>query len=106
LKNRLQGNISEPLHHLVDVMFPELGRRIEELQTALDDPDRAPSLRDAAQQQAQAMLLAMQKVRDHMIELEDFNEAIELLRNIVDMQKKLHNDTQKRHDQKIRDLLE
>ncbi|MGB7736979.1 MAG: hypothetical protein WBL72_25115 [Thermoguttaceae bacterium] len=105
LKNRLRGNIAEPLHRIVDAMFPELNRRIEELQTALDDLDRAPSLRDAAQQQAQAVLLAMQKVRDHMIELEDFNEAVELLRNIVDMQKKLHEETQKRHNEKIRDLL-
>ena len=40
-----------------------------------------------------------------MIELEDFNEAVELLRNIVDMQKKLHEETQKRHNEKIRDLL-
>jgi hypothetical protein len=105
LKNRLKGNIAEPLHRIVDTMFPELNRRIEELQTALDDLDRAPVLRDAAQQQAQAILLAMQKVRDHMIELEDFNEAVELLRNIVDMQKKLHEETQKRHSEKIRDLL-
>ncbi len=105
LKNRLKGNISEPLHHIFDAMFPELNRRIEQLQAALDDTDRAPLLRDAAQQQAQDTLLAMQKVRDHMIELEDFNEAVELLRNIADMQKKLHDQTQKRHDEKIRDLL-
>ena len=64
-----------------------------------------PLLRDAAQQQAQAILLAMQKVRDHMIELEDFNEAVELLRNIVETQKQLHEETQKRHNEKIRDLL-
>jgi hypothetical protein len=105
LKNRLKGNIAEPLHRIVDSMFPDLNRRVEELQTSLDDQDRAPTLRDGAQRQAQAVLLAMQKVRDHMIELEDFNEAVELLRNIVDMQKQLHDDTQKRHNEKIRDLL-
>jgi hypothetical protein len=105
LKDRLKGNIAEPLHRIVETMFPDLNRGIEELQTALDDRDRAPALRDGAQQQAQAILLAMQKVRDHMIELEDFNEAVELLRNIVDMQKKLHEETQERHNEKIRDLL-
>ena len=65
----------------------------------------APSIRDGAQQQSQAILLAMQKVRDRMIELEDFNEAVELLRNIVEMQKQLHDQTQQRHKEKIRDLL-
>ena len=87
-------------------MFPELDRRLEELQSALDDcrarpraPRRAPSSR------REEILLAMQKVRDRMIELEDFNEAVELLRNIVEMQKQLHEQTEQRHKEKIRDLL-
>jgi hypothetical protein len=105
LKNRLKGNIAEPLHRIVDTLFPDLSRRIEELQASIDDGERAPGLRDGAQRQAEAILLAMQKVRDHMIELEDFNEAVELLRNIVDMQKQLHHETEKRHNEKIRDLL-
>jgi hypothetical protein len=105
LKNRLKGGIAEPLHRIVDAMFPDLDRRLEELQTVLDDQERAPSLRDGAQRQAEAILLTMQKVRDRMLELEDFNEAVELLRNIVDMQKQLHERTQQRHKEKIRDLL-
>ena len=47
----------------------------------------------------------MRKIRDRMIELEDFNEAVELLRNIVEMQKKLHDQTEQRHKEKIRNLL-
>jgi hypothetical protein len=105
LKSRLKGGIADPLHQVVDNMFPDLDRRLEDLQAALDDRERAPALRDGAQQQAQAILLAMQKVRDRMLELEDFNEAVELLRNIVEMQKQLHEQTQKRHNEKVRDLL-
>ena len=71
----------------------------------MDDPKQAPALRDGAQQQAEEILLAMRKVRDRMIELEDFNEAVELLRSIVEMQKKLHEQTEQRHKEKIRDLL-
>jgi hypothetical protein len=104
LKNRLKGGIAEPLHRIVDTMFPDLNRRLEELQTALDDQEHSPALRDGAQQQAQAILLAMQKVRDHMLELEDFNEAVELLQNIVEMQKQLHEQTQRRHNEKLGDL--
>jgi hypothetical protein len=105
LKNRLKAGIAEPLHRIVDTMFPDLDRRLEELQTFLDDRQRAPALRGGAQKQAEAILLAMQKVRDRMIELEDFNEAVELLRNIVEMQKQLHEQTEHRHKEKIRDLL-
>jgi hypothetical protein len=105
LKSRLKGGIADPLHQVVDKMFPDLDRRLEDLQAGLEDMERAPLLRDGAQQQAQAILLAMQKVRDRMLELEDFNEAVELLRNIVEMQKQLHEQTQKRHNEKVRDLL-
>jgi hypothetical protein len=105
LKKRLNNGIAEPLHQIADKMFPDLDRRLDELQSGLEDLRRAPALRDAAQQQAENILLAMRKVRDRMIELEDFNEAVELLRNIVDMQKKLHDQTEQRHKDKIRSLL-
>lgn len=105
LKNRLKGGIAEPLHGIADKMFPELDRRIEALHSVLDDPQRSPSLRDAAQHQAEDIILEMRKIRDRMIELEDFNEAVELLRNIVEMQKQLHEQTEQRHKEKIRNLL-
>ena len=86
-------------------MFPELERRLEGLQAVLDDARRGPGLRDRAQQQADEILLAMRKVRDRMIELEDFNEAVDLLRGIIKTQEQLHEETQQRHKQKIRELL-
>ena len=86
-------------------MFPELERRLEALQAVLDDAGKAPGLRDRAQQQADEILLAMRKVRDRMIELEDFNEAVDMLRGIIETQEQLREQTQQRHKQKIRELL-
>jgi len=105
LKDRLQGGIAEPLHGIAKKMFPELEHRLESLQAALNNARQGPLLRDDAQHQADEILLAMQKVLDRMLELENFNEAVELLRNIIEMQEKLHEQTQQRHKQKIRDLL-
>ncbi len=47
----------------------------------------------------------MRKVRDRMIEVEDFNEAVSLLREIIKTQDQLHEETQQRHKQKIHELL-
>jgi len=105
LKNRLQNGIAEPLRKIVDPMFPELERRLEELQAALENLDRGPGLRDRAQQQTDEILLAMRKVLDRMIELENFNEAVDLLRGIISSEEQLREQTQQRHKQKIRDLL-
>jgi hypothetical protein len=105
LKNRLQGGIAEPLRAIAHRMFPELEGRLESLRAALDDPQKGPGLRDRARKQADDILLAMRKVRDRMIELEDFNEAIELLRGIIQGQEQLREKTQQRHKQKIHELL-
>jgi hypothetical protein len=105
LKERLQKGIAEPLRRIAEAMIPELERRLEALQAALDDAARGPAARAGAQAQADEILLAMRKVRDRMIEVEDFNEAVGLLREIIKTQDQLHQETEKRHKQKIRDLL-
>ena len=105
LKKRIQEGIARPLHEIAGEMFPELERRIESLLADLEAQSQGPALRNRAQAQADEILLAMQKVRDRMLELESFNEAVELLRKIVEMQKDLKKETQRRHKQKIRDLL-
>lgn len=105
LKHRLQNDISEPLHRIVEQMFPELERRLEALQKTLEDYERTPALRDRAQRQAEEIILAMRKVLDRMLELESFNEAVELLRSIVEEQDRLREKTQQRHKEKLRELL-
>jgi hypothetical protein len=106
LKNRLQSGIAEPLRAIGEQMYPELDRRLAELQARLDDTPGGPGRRDRARQQADEILLAMQKVLDRMLELEDFNQAVELLRNIIKMQDDLRALTEQRHKQKVRELLQ
>jgi hypothetical protein len=106
LKNRLQGGIADPLRQIAERMFPELEHGLEELLTVLDDPAQAPAARDRAQQQAEDIVLAMRKVRERMIELEDFNEAVQVLRELIKRQEQLRNETQQRHKDKVRELLE
>lgn len=105
LKSRLQAGIADPLRVIVEEMFPELESRLEKLEKALNDAAAGPAQRDQAQQQADAIILAMHKVLDRMIALEDFNEAVELLRGIIKAQEQLREETQQRHKEKIRDLL-
>jgi len=106
LKLRLESGIARPLHRIAEEMFPELQQRLDRLQEALGDPQRGPGLRDHAQRQAGDILLAMQQVLERMIELEDFNEAVEMLRTIIKLQDNLHQQTKQRHKQRIRDLIE
>ncbi|MBN1589903.1 MAG: hypothetical protein JW888_10345 [Pirellulales bacterium] len=106
LKIRLKSGIAEPLRAIAEEMFPELEKRLLALREALDDHDVGPDRRDAAQKQVDAILAAMNRVLGRMMELEDFNEAIELLQEIIEQQKKLDEQARQRHKARLRDLLE
>lgn len=106
LIRRLEEGIANPLHRIAQEMFPVLQLRLEQLQEKLDDEGLGPEQRDLARRQADAILLEMRKVLDRMIELEDFNQAVELLRTIIKLQEALGDQTKQRHKQRIRELLE
>ena len=61
---------------------------------------------DFAREQVDAILVAMNQVLSRMIELEDFNEAVKLLREIIDSQRQLGEQARKRQKDALRDLLE
>jgi len=106
LKLRLEGGIARPLRRIADEMFPELDRRLDRLQADLADPAAGSEARRLALAQVDAILLSMRQVLGRMIELEDFNEAVELLKTIIQSEQKLREETQKRHKEKLRELLE
>jgi len=103
LKIRLQEAIADPLRQIADRMYPELDRQLAELADLLDDPEAGRPGRDRAVTRLDAILAAMNDVLASMIELEDFNEVVELLREIIQAQEELKAQTEQRHK---RELLE
>ena len=86
LKLRLVQGVAEPLHKVAGQMFPELERRLEALEAAVADSRLGPQRRQAAQEQVDQIILAMRKALGRMIEMEDFNELVALLRAIITAQ--------------------
>ena len=106
LNTRLQKGITEPLRHIGRKMFGDLETRLRKLEQYLSDEQLGPQKCDLARQQSVDILIEMRKVLDRMIELESFNEAVELLRTIIKLQEDLHEKTKQRHKEEIRKLLE
>ena len=106
LIDRLEDGIAAPLHRIADDMFPELERRLEILEGKLSDKELGPERRNLARQQADAILLQMHHVLEKMTELEDFNEALELLRAIIQLQEEIGERAEQRQKDRIRELLE
>jgi len=102
---RLEQGVADPMRRIGEEMFPELDRRLNRLEAALS-LDTGREAREEAVAQVDAILQAMERVLQRMLELEDFNKAIELLREIIGLQEKLDEQTRRRHQQKLRELLE
>jgi hypothetical protein len=106
LQDRLGQGIVEPLNRIVQNMFPELEKRLEQLQAVLADTTAGPQRREAARQQVVDILLAMRTVLSRMSELEDYNEVVSHLRKVIDLEEKMIEMTKKKQKEAIRGSLE
>ncbi len=106
LRVRLKDQIADPLRAVGETMFPEWDRRLTALAESLSDPAKSEVARREAQAQGDKVLVEMERIRDKMLELESFNEAIDMLRSIIDSEKSLQEQIRERQKRKVRDLLE
>jgi hypothetical protein len=106
LKQRLKEGIADPLRSIGQRRLPAIHARIERIQ-----PHVAPAegdreiLRDAIGQ-TDAVLVEMKAILSKMLELESFNEVLELLRSIIEEQDQLNQRTLERRKEQLRRLLE
>lgn len=107
LKERLERGISEPLKEISGELLPKFETQLEALETAFEaGPAEAAEPLAAAKSAAQEVEEAMKAVLDRMLELEEYNEIVELLRGIVKDQEQLKERTQQEQREKLKGLLE
>ena len=83
LTERLQTGIAAPLREIGGELMPQFEQQLQQLQNAIDRQDLQKELFAEAQTRGDMVLDAMQQVLDRMLELESYNELVELLRGIV-----------------------
>lgn len=96
LKGRLKDKIADPLKKIVDERFVELEKRLSHLQQNLTSQQVGPEALAQTQQQFDVIIVEMQQVLSQMLELETFNEAIALLRSIMESQEQIHEKTKQK----------
>ncbi|MBI3839883.1 MAG: hypothetical protein HY288_18320 [Planctomycetia bacterium] len=106
LKTRLKDGVADPLKRIVEQMFPPLEERLKKLAGQLSDLQAGPATQAAALSDADAILVEMRQVLDKMLELETFNEVLDILRGIISTQEKVNAETKQKQRQKVRDLTE
>lgn len=116
-KQRLQLQVVEPLQSIGDTMFPELDRRLVALTDRLDARSKEatdPQAEDTetvtrattAVEKTDEILAAIDAVLQSMLDIEDYNELLDRVRDLIADQEELLDGTKKAQKQQVLDLLQ
>jgi hypothetical protein len=94
-KSRLKEMISDPLREIAEKMFPELNKRLADLQKVHADPQQGPPAAQLSLDETERVLTAMNNVLGQMMDLETYNELVDIVRGILKDQGQIIDDTKK-----------
>ena len=97
LEDRLVTQIAEPLRTVAAADLPALATAAKAA---------GPADRDALLGRVDAVLAKMRAVLDKMMELESYNEVIEILRDVIRTQEEIRSETLRRQRQRAKEVLE
>lgn len=106
-KQHLKEKIADPMQEIGETMFPELERREELLEKLLlddltakkYDPGSGQQESAAAVAQANSILAKLDEILKEMLDLETFNELVDIVRQLIAEQERVSGDTQKTHNE-------
>ncbi len=102
-KQRLDEKIAQPLRDIVETMFPALDARLQHLEKVLKDEQKNKEATDLAIAQANDVLAELNRVLQDMLDIETYNELMNIVRALIDDQKEL---SEKAGQQRRKGLLD
>ena len=104
-KDRLKELISDPLKHVCEVAFPVLDERLLVMENAIEQGTANEAHAVEVLTQADVILDQMNAVLDNMLELETYNELIDLIRDLINDQEEIGEKTKDERKKQVLDLL-
>ena len=106
-KSRMDGQIIGPLQDIGQTLFPAWKKNLSDLQLQLENKnDGAEALSVIVLGGADQILVAMDEILDKMLELEDYTELVNIVRQIIEQQQRLLKKTQTEQAKGVLDFLE
>lgn len=105
-RERLSEGVADPLRAIVAGSLADLIQQIEGVQGRVEQPPRAVAQTAAAVQTADRVVVELTAVLEKMLDLESYNEILNMLRSLMDSQDGLIEDTQREQQDRIRDLFQ
>ncbi|MFK8113389.1 MAG: polyketide synthase [Rubripirellula sp.] len=104
-RERIGTGVRDPLRKIVTEPLPRLIRQISEIEKTVADPPVAIEKTVQAVRTAEDVLLQLTAVLDKMLDLESYNEILDIVREMIDDQDDLKDDTKKARKKSVQDLF-
>ncbi len=102
---RIASGVRDPLRQIVDQPLAKLQTQLEALLELAESPTSGPASATQTVRQAEEVLLQLNAVLEKMLDLESYNEVLDLVRGLIDNQEELIEETEKARKQAIQDLF-
>lgn len=111
-RERLEAGVRDPLSKVVTEPLPRLQRQITSMERVLMADDATESSSEEMKDAATAaiattdeVLLSLNAVLEKMLDLESFNEILDLVRGLINDQEELIEQTEETRNQQVQDLF-
>lgn len=103
-RRRIEQDIVAPLKAVAENRFPQLHDRLQELENQLTSADFG-RMKLESMASVDEILAELENVLARLLELEDFNDLIEIVRSLIEEQQALAEETKKQRKRQALELL-
>lgn len=104
-RERIGTGVRDPLRQIVDDPLNRLQTQIKALEDAIAEVELAKQSAADAVQSAEDVLLQLTAVLEKMLDLESYNEILDMVRDLIGDQQKLLDDTKQERKRKVLELF-
>jgi hypothetical protein len=104
-QQRLEEKIGKPIDDLLAGPFQRLNTQLQQLRKGGSDAWMAAGAADQAMAATDQILAGLAEILKNLVDIQDFNELLEMVRGMVDEQKELLDATKKEQKKRVIDLF-
>ena len=104
-RERIGTGVRDPLRSTVDGPLQQLRKQIKAIEASIDSPAEASQKTMMAVATAEDVLLRLTAVLEKMLDLESYNEILDQVRDLIEAQEGLIDETKKEQKKRVLDLF-
>jgi hypothetical protein len=104
-QERIGRGVRDPLQSIVDDPLRRLQDQIAEMERAVEKGEIAAETASDAVETAEEVLLQLTAVLEKMLDLESYNEILDMVRELIDDQQRLLEETKEERKKRVLDLF-